>query len=51
MLEDNVLHSKLQHGDMIAQDAMYHHNFLTKLYKKASVKQLVGKYTDDSSVF
>ena len=32
---------------MIAQDAMYHRNCLTKLYKKASAKQLEGQYTDD----
>ena len=32
---------------MIAQDAMYHHNCLTKLYEKASAKQLEGQYTKD----
>ena len=31
---------------MITQDAMYHRNCLTKLYKKASAKQLEGQYTD-----
>ena len=31
---------------MITQDAMYHRNCLTKLYKEASAKQLEGQYTD-----
>ena len=31
---------------MIAQDAMYHRNCLTDLYKKANAAQLDAKYSD-----
>ena len=47
VFHNSILHTKLQHGDMIAQDAMYHQNCLTSLYKKALAKQLEGQYTGD----
>ena len=31
---------------MIAQDAMYHRNYLTDLYKKANAAELDAKYSD-----
>ena len=45
-LEDSHLHSKLQCGDMIVQDALYHKICLTSLYRKASNKQLGGHYSE-----
>ena len=47
LLKDNLLHAKLQNGDMIAQDAMYHKSCLNNLYKKESEKQLEGHYSDE----
>ena len=41
-----LLQAKLLNGDMIAQDAMYHRNCLTDLYKKANAVQLDGNYSD-----
>jgi len=35
ILEDTLLLGKLSSGDMVAQDALYHINCLTALYKKA----------------
>lgn len=46
LLEDSFLHAKLQCGDMIAQDALYHKICLTNLYRKASNKQLGGHYSE-----
>ena len=46
MLEDSYLHAKLQNGDLIAQDAMYHKVCLSNLYRSASYKQLEGKFSD-----
>ena len=40
------LHAKLQQGDMIAQDAMYHDNCLIEMYRTPNSKQLEGHYTD-----
>ena len=37
--------AKLLKGDMIVQDAMYHRNCLTDLYKKANTAQLDGNYS------
>ena len=34
---------------MIAQDAMYHRNCLTDLYKKANAVQLDGNYSDSET--
>ena len=38
VLEDSYLHAKLQNGDIIAQDAMYHKVCLSNLYRSASYK-------------
>ena len=46
MLEDSYLHAKLQNGDLIAQDAMYHKVCLSNLYRSASYKQLEGNFSD-----
>ena len=46
LLEDKFLHAKLQNGDMIVQDAMYHKACLSNFYRKVSVKQLEGYYID-----
>ena len=46
ILDDSLLHAKLQCGDMIAQDAMYHRGCLSNLYRNASSVQLEGHYTD-----
>ena len=47
ILNDSLLHGKLQGGDLIAQDAKYHHYCLTNLYRKASNIQLEGNFTND----
>ena len=47
ILKDSSLYAKLQTGDLIAQDAMYHRLCLAKLYKNASKLQLEGHYTDN----
>ena len=49
VLEDSYLHAKLQklqNGDLIAQDAMYHKVCLSNLYRSASYKQLEGNFSD-----
>ena len=46
ILEKRLLQAKLMNRDMIAQDAMYHRNCLTDLYKKANAAQLDGNYSD-----
>ena len=46
LLEDKFLHAKLQNGDMIVQDAMYHKACLSNFYRKVSAKQLEGYYID-----
>ena len=46
ILGKRLLQAKLLNGDMIAQDAMYHRNCLTDLYKKANAVQLDGNYSD-----
>ena len=46
ILGKRFLQAKLLKGDMIAQDAMYHRNCLTDLYKKANAAQLDGNYND-----
>ena len=46
MLEDSCLHAKLQNGDLIAQDAMYHKVCLSNFYRSASYKQLEGNFSD-----
>ena len=46
MLEDSYLYAKLQNGDLIAQDAMYHKVCLSNLYRSASYKQLEGNFSD-----
>ena len=40
------LHAKLQNGDMIAHDALYHKACLSNLYRTASNKQLGGYFSD-----
>ena len=45
LLEDSLLHAKLQNGDMIAQSAKYHNNCLCRLYKSAANKQLEGNFS------
>ena len=45
ILNDSLLHAKLQGRDLIAQDAKYHR--LTDLYRKASNIQLEGHFTND----
>ena len=47
MLEDSLLHAKLQNGDMIAQDAVYHKACLSNLYRSASNKQLGGYFSNE----
>ena len=47
ILQDSFLHAKLQNGDMITQDAMYHKACLSNFYRKASAKRLEGHYTDE----
>ena len=47
ILEDSFLQAKLQGGDLIAKDAMYHRVCLTNLYSKASSVQLEGNFNDD----
>ena len=44
--EDSYLHAKLQNGDLIAQDAMYHKVCLSNLYRSASYKQVEGNFSD-----
>ena len=46
MLEDSYLHEKLQNGDLIAQDVMYHKVCLSNLYRSASYKQQEGNFSD-----
>ena len=46
ILEDTFLYAKLQLGDMIAQDAVYHKACLSNLYRNASNKQLRGYFSD-----
>ena len=46
ILKDIFLFAKLQSGDLIAQDAVYHRACLNKLYKTASSLQLEGHFTD-----
>ena len=46
ILKDSSLYAKLQNGDLIAQDAMYHRVCLNKLCKTASSLQLDGYITD-----
>ena len=46
MLEDSYLHAKLQNGDLIAQEAMYHKVCLSNLYRSISYKQLEGNFSD-----
>ena len=46
ILKDNLLQAKLENGDMIAQDAMYHKTCILDLYRKANTTQLQGNYTD-----
>ena len=46
VLEGSYLHAKLQNGDLIAQDAMYHKVWLSNLYRSASYKQLDGNFSD-----
>ena len=46
ILEDNLLQGKLQGGDLIAKDAMYHRVCLSNLYRKASSAQLEGHFND-----
>ena len=43
ILADTDLIGKLSRGDLVAQEAKYHNNCLTKLYKKADQKQLGAK--------
>ena len=45
ILNDSLLHAKLQGRDLIAQDAKYHR--LTNLYRKASNIQLEGHFTNN----
>ena len=45
-MEDFQLLGKLNSGDMIAQDAMYHKICLLNLYRQASSAQLDGTYTE-----
>ena len=47
ILNDSLLHAKLQGGDLNAQDDKYHHYYLTNLYRKASKIQLEGHFTND----
>ena len=47
ILNDSLLHVKLQGGDLIAQHAKYHHYCLTNLYRKASNIQIEGHFTND----
>ena len=49
IVEDSLLQAKLLNGDMHAQDALYHRNCLTSLYKKAEHIQQLGdmNYTDE----
>ena len=47
ILNDSLLHAKLQGGDLIAQDVKNHRYCLTNLYRKASNIQLEGHFTND----
>ena len=47
ILNDSLLHVKLQGGDLIAQDAKYHRYWLTNLYRKLSNIQLEEHFTND----
>lgn len=47
ILEDSLLHAKLQNGDMIAQDAAYHKACLSNVYRSASNKQLGGNFSKE----
>ena len=46
ILRKPFLQAKLLREDIIAQDAMYHQNYLTDLYKKANAAQLDANYSD-----
>ena len=46
-LEDSFLHAKLQNGEMISQDPVYHKTGLCNLYRTASNKQLRGYFPDE----
>ena len=45
------MHAKLQNGDMIAQDVVYHKACLSGLYRTASNKQLGGYFSDGQRRF
>ena len=47
ILNDSLLHAKLQGGDLIAQDAKCNCYCLTNIYRKASNIQLEGHFTND----
>ena len=47
LLEGSFLHAKLQNGDMIAQDAVYHKACVSNLYRTASNKHLGGYFSDE----
>ena len=47
ILNDSLLHVKLQGGDLIAQDAKYHRHCLTNLHRKVSNIQVEGNFTND----
>ena len=47
ILNDSLLHAKLQGGDLIAQDVKNHRYCLTNLYRKASNIQLEGHFTNN----
>ena len=47
ILNDSLLHVKLQGGDLIAQDAKYHRYCLTNLHRKVSNIQVEGHFTND----
>ena len=46
ILEENFLQAKLSFGDMVNQEAKYHNNCLTDLYKRANTAQLDGSFTE-----
>ena len=46
ILNDSLLHAKLQGRNLIAQDAKYHRYCLNNLYRKASNIQLEGHFTN-----
>ena len=43
----SFLHAKLQNGDMIAQDAVYHKACVSNLYRTGSNKHLGGYFSDE----